>query len=109
MTNPTITQADRDAAEAFFPTCLWKQEARDDVAQAFAAIRQAAYEAGKLAGAKAMQDACAKEGKVGWVSADYDVVGIADADVAMRLCEHIESTIRSLDPATIAKEVERWA
>lgn len=34
--------------------------------------------------------------KTGWVSADYDVVGIADADTAMRLCEHIADAIRAM-------------
>jgi hypothetical protein len=35
------TQADRDAAAAFFPEHLWKQEARDDLAVAFARHRLA--------------------------------------------------------------------
>ena len=39
---------------------------------------------------------CAEVAKVGWVSADYDLVGIADADMAMKLCEHIAAAIRAL-------------
>ena len=31
--------------------------------------------------------------KFGWVSANYDVVGLPDADQAIRLCEHIERAI----------------
>lgn len=38
---------------------------------------------------------CAGIAKTGWVAADYNMVGIADADVAMRLCEHIEQAIRA--------------
>jgi hypothetical protein len=45
-------------------------------------------------------EAAAKIAKTGWVSADYNVVGIADADVAMRLCEHIENAILSLKRPT---------
>lgn len=37
-----IEQIDWDAAERFFPTHLWKQAARDDIAAAFAAHRLAA-------------------------------------------------------------------
>ncbi len=40
---------------------------------------------------------CAGIAKTGWVSADYNVVGIADADVAMRLCEHIVTAIEGTD------------
>jgi len=47
-----VTQADRDAAEAFFPTHLWKDEARADVALAFA--RHRASEAERV------REACAK-------------------------------------------------
>ena len=38
----------------------------------------------------------AKVAKTAWVSADYDIVGIADADMAMRLCEHAEAAIRAI-------------
>lgn len=38
----------------------------------------------------------ADEAELGWITANYDVVGIADADVAMRLCEHIAAAIRAL-------------
>lgn len=44
---------------------------------------------------KALEEA-ANVAKTGWVSADYDVVGIADADTAMRLCEHIADAIRAM-------------
>ncbi len=44
---------------------------------------------------KALEEA-ASVAATGWVSADYDVVGIADADTAMRLCEHIAATIRAM-------------
>ncbi|WP_035022900.1 hypothetical protein [Aquamicrobium defluvii] len=44
---------------------------------------------------EALEEA-AKEAKIGWVTADYDTVGIVDADKAMALCEHIEIAIHSL-------------
>jgi hypothetical protein len=34
-----VTQADKDAAEEFFPEYLWRQHARDDAANAFARHR----------------------------------------------------------------------
>ena len=40
--DPVITDAAREAAEAFFPPALWKQQAIDDVAQAFATFAAAA-------------------------------------------------------------------
>ena len=45
MDKVTVTQADRDAAEEFFPVGLWRQEARDDIAQAFARHRLAQTDA----------------------------------------------------------------
>lgn len=39
MTKVIVTQADLEAASVFFPEHLWKQEARDDIAQAFAQHR----------------------------------------------------------------------
>jgi len=50
----------------------------------------------RQAGVQQGLDMAAGVAKVGWVSADYNIVGIADADVAMRLCEHIEAAIRKL-------------
>jgi len=43
----------------------------------------------------AERERCAGIAKTGWVSADYNLVGIADADQAMALCEHIANDIRS--------------
>lgn len=40
---------------------------------------------------------CAEIAKTGWLSADYNTVGIADADVAVALCEHIAAAIRGGD------------
>lgn len=59
-------------------------------------VRIATERAAYAAGQRDMRKRAAQEGKVGWVSANYDVVGVADADVAMRLCEHVEATIRAL-------------
>lgn len=44
-----VRDIDREAAEAFFPVGLWKQQARDDVAQAFAAHRETGERSGATA------------------------------------------------------------
>ena len=51
-----------------------------------------------------LADDLARVAKTGWVSADYAVVGIADADQCMKLCEHIESEIRTRIAAIIEGE-----
>lgn len=51
-----------------------------------------------------LADDLAGVAKTGWVSADYAVVGIADADQCMKLCEHIESEIRTRIAAIIEGE-----
>jgi hypothetical protein len=50
MTELTVTQADRDAAAVFFPEHLWRQEARNDIAQAFARHREQALAEGVAMG-----------------------------------------------------------
>lgn len=49
------------------------------------------------AAVKAERERCARIAETGWVSADYNTVGIADADMAMALCEHIVDAIRGGD------------
>lgn len=99
MTEPSelvITQADRDAAiEWAKDQTHWNMLAR-----AFAMHRLSAMP-DPLAMAKAMQAECAAVAKTGWVSADYNLVGIADADQCMKLCEHIETEITAIDPTTL--------
>lgn len=60
--------------------------------------------ASMIEGARMMREMAAKDAKTGWISADYDVVGIADADQAMKLCQHIEDSILALDPASVVGE-----
>jgi hypothetical protein len=52
--------------------------------------------AGEVRAWNAAIEAAAGVAKTAWVSADYNVVGIADADMALRLCEHSETAIRTL-------------
>ena len=35
--------------------------------------------------------------KCAWVSANYDLIGIANADMANALCEHTEAEIRAME------------
>ena len=43
------------------------------------------------------RERCAKVAETYWVEADYNTVGIADADMAMELCKQAAQAIRSLD------------
>lgn len=64
----------------------------------------AQFRAALLAILPLLADDLAGVAKTGWVSADYAVVGIADADQCMKLCEHIESEIRTRIAAIIEGE-----
>ena len=83
MTEPTITYEDRNLASKIF-ACPDHFKL-----PAIAAFREAAYEAGKLAGAKAMQ---------------AEAVSIWDGLVQERRMTEVGSFLANIDPATIAKE-----
>ena len=68
-----------------------KADAWDAVAEKNAALATARNDA--------LEEA-AKVAEAAWVSADYETVGVADADMAMRLCEHASAEIRSLKSET---------
>jgi hypothetical protein len=53
--------------------------------------------------ARAALEAAGDVAKTAWVSADYNTVGIADADACMQVCEHAETSILALSPADIVK------
>ena len=92
-----VTQADREAvADVLFGLDLitanrlreLKGGAWDEhpTIQAFARHRIAAQ--------VSFGEELAGMAKAGWISADYNAVGIVDADMAMELCEHIAAAIR---------------
>jgi hypothetical protein len=89
MSEPTITQADREAAADFF--AVGRSWTPSQLIWAFAAHR----EAGKLAGRIEMQEAAAQIAKDAFYATG---TGWTPHAIAM----HIEA----LDPATIAKEAE---
>ncbi len=51
----------------------------------------------RLTAERETREACARIAETAWVSADYDVVGIADADMAMALCKHAAAAIRNTE------------
>lgn len=87
-----VTHASKDAAARFLGYADWKDFYHANFPLLSRGIELAeVFEQHRLA----EQERCAGIAKTGWVSADYDVVGIADADQCMKLCEHIASAIRS--------------
>jgi len=101
MTTPVPTQADRPVADA-------DKDRAADIAHALG-LSSEQFTSGaadilvqhlrdhRLTAERETREACARIAETAWVSADYDVVGIADADMAMALCEHTAAAIRNTE------------
>ena len=70
---------------------------RDSVAvAAFIRQQQAEITAAETRGWNAAIEAAATLAKLSWASADFKLVGMAEVDKAILLCEHSETEIRTL-------------
>ena len=102
MSEPTITYEDRNLASKIF-ACPDHFKL-----PAIAEFREAAYEAGKLAGAKAMQVRAVNHCKAGAANARIDVIieryGDEATQHAADLLNAEAEELSRIDPATIAKE-----
>lgn len=74
-----------------------RQRMDRDHADVLSLMKLLAREKYKLEAArdKALEEA-AEVAKTAWICADYDVVGVADADKAMQLCEYAADAIRAM-------------
>lgn len=85
-----VTDVDRSVAQEFALICRLTGTQLHNLAGLLASHR--------IAGERAGLEKAARVVKTYWVEADYDTVGIADADMAMALCEQAATAIRNLVP-----------
>jgi len=82
-------------AWALMHKCSYGLQTNDELdaceLQAFARHRIAAEKAGYERGLRGAAD----DAKIGWLTVNGDIVGITDADMAMRLCKHVVAVILS--------------